>query len=119
MTKRFITLGCGRTIGLGKYVAAWKQCLALEPKTWIGAGVSGVGESAGEALAGLRKGLDDRINRNIPGYGKGRKWSYEWQGAVYRAAGDLNNPRLIVRWLPPDLMKVERFKARVEYGRAA
>lgn len=98
-----ITLGCGRTIGLGRYVAAWKACLDLPPRTYVGRGVDGWGQTAGEALADLRRGLDDRINRHLPWYGKGRKWSYEWQKDTMQAAWRINHPRLIIDWLPPHL----------------
>lgn len=114
---RYTTLGCGRKIELGKYVAAWKACREMTPETWIGPGVNGWGQNAGEALADLRCGLDDRINRHIPGYGIGRKWHHDWQRATIQAAHQINNPRLIVRWLPADMMKIPRFRARVEYGR--
>jgi hypothetical protein len=115
---RVIRLGCGRTIGLGAYVRAWKTCLVLGPNTPIGRGVDGWGQSAGEALRDLRKGLDDRINRHLPWYGKGRKWDHDWWCSMRRAANELNHPRLVIRWLPADLMKVPRFRERVEEGRA-
>ena len=118
-TKRYVTLGCGRQIGLGRYVAAWKQCLALPPKTSVGPGISGWGQNAGEALADLRAGLDDRINRHLPWHGKGRKWDSDWQRGMTQAAQQINAPRLIVRWLPPDLMKVPRLRERVLQGREA
>lgn len=119
MTKRYITLGDGRTIGLGKYVTAWKACLELPPNTPIGRGINGWGQTAGEALVDLRRGLEDRINRQIPGYGVGRKWSSDWYFATWNASRQVNNPRLVVRWLPADMMKVPRFRERVEMGRAA
>ncbi len=115
---RYVTLGDGRKIGLGKYVAAWKACKALRPGDWIGKGVDGWGQTAGEALASLRAGMTDRINKQIPGYGVGRKWSPEWYWPMARAAADLNG-RVMVRWLPADLMKIPKFKERVEYARAA
>lgn len=114
-----IILGNGRKIGLTRYVAAWRACKTLPPQTWIGPGVSGWGETAGEALQALRAGLDDRINRHIAGYGIGRKWTPDWQRAVLQAAHQINTPRLIIRWLPADLMKVATLKARVAEGRAA
>lgn len=116
-TTRYVTLGDGRKIGLGRYVAAWKACRELDPKTPIGKGVGGWGETAGEALEKLRAGMVDRINRHVPGYGKGRKWDPDWFYAMARAAADLNHPRLIIRWLPADLMAIPRFRERVEYGR--
>lgn len=116
--QRYITLGDGRKIGLGKYVAAWKACLELPANAPIGRGINGWGQTAGEALRDLRAGLDDRISRNIPEYGVGRKWSTDWQFATWNASRAINNPRLIVRWLPADMMKVARFAERVEYGRS-
>lgn len=100
---RYVTLGDGRAIGLGAYVAAWKHCLVLPPHTRIGRGVNGWGENAGEALANLRYGLHDRINRHIPGFGKGRKWHHDWQRQMMQAADHINQPRLRIYWLPNDL----------------
>ena len=118
-SKRYITLGDGRKIGLGAYVKAWKACLGLPGNAYIGRGVDGWGQTAGEALRDLRAGLQDRINRKIPGYGVGRKWSSDWYWPTWRAAQELNNPRLLIRYLPPELMKIPRFRDRVEYARAA
>lgn len=115
--KKAVVLGCGRRVTLESYVAAWKLCIKLPPKTWIGPGVDGWGQNAGEALADLRKGLEDRINRNLPWYGKGRKWSSDWFYPMWRASRDLNQPHLIVRWVPADLMKVPRFAERVREAR--
>lgn len=95
MSKRYIVLGDGRRIGLGRYVAAWKACLKLPPKTWIGLGISGTGERADEAIDELRRGLADRINRHIPGYGKGRKWAIDWYSAAWRIAWNLNGRRIV------------------------
>jgi len=117
--KRYVTLGCGRPIGLGKYVAAWKACLELPPETKIGRGVNGWGQTAGEALEDLRRGIDDRINRHLPWHGRGRKWSPDWFWPVWRASRDLANPRLRIHWLPSDLMKIPRLRQRVEDARAA
>lgn len=117
--QRYVTLGDGRKIGLGRYVAAWKRCRELPPATDIGKGISGWGETAGEALCKLRDGMHDRINRHIPGYGRGRKWHHDWQRAMHQAAWQVNSPRLIIRWLPPDLMRRENLAERVAYGRSA
>ncbi|MBR0998794.1 hypothetical protein ABIF65_003723 [Bradyrhizobium japonicum] len=116
--KRYVRLADGRAIGLGRYVAAWKACKALPDGTPIGRGVDGYGQTAAEALRDLRAGLADRINRHSPGYGRGRKWSADWQRHAMQAASAVNTPRLIVRWLPGDLMKIPRLRARVEAGRA-
>lgn len=90
MSQRYIMLGCGRRIGLARYVEAWKACLALDPKTWIGRGVDGLGQNAGEALRDLRRGLHDRINRHIPGFGQGRKWDSDYQRHIGHIANRLN-----------------------------
>ena len=125
MTARYVTLGNGRKISLGAYVRAWKTCRSLNPRTWIGPGVSGFGQTAGEALVELRRGLDDRINmRGIRDletlrpkevrnrrYSKMRKLSADWQRAMTQAASALNTPRLVIHWLPADLRK--RFAHRL------
>jgi len=111
MTTRYVTLGDGRTIGLGRYVAAWKACLDLPGNTRIGRGVNGWGQTASEALADLRAGMHDRINRHLPGYGRGRKWDDDWQLAMSHARHQLNTPRLAIHWLPADLR--ERFADRL------
>ena len=115
---RAVKLGDGRRISLAAYVAAWKRCLSLPADTPIGRGVSGLGETAGDALRELRYGLHDRINRHLPGFGNGRKWHPDWQRQMVQAAHHLNTPRLIIRWLPQDLMRLARFRERVEYGRS-
>jgi hypothetical protein len=101
VTQRYVTLGDGRTIGLGKYVEAWRQCRQLAPGTPIGKGVDGWGQTAAEALVDLRRGLEDRINKGDPAFGKGRKWGREYQVETMRAAYALNQPRLVIYWLPP------------------
>lgn len=115
MGKRYVVLGNGRMIGLGSYVTAWKKCLQMDPNAWIGAGVSGFGQTAGEALEDLRRGMHDRINRRIPGHGIGRKWCDNWQATMRRASRDLNEPKLIIDWLPPDLKS--RFSHRLRENR--
>jgi hypothetical protein len=117
MSARYVTLGDGRKIGLGRYVAAWKECLNLPPKTHIGRGIDGWGQTAAEALRALREGLVDRINRRDPAFGRGRKWHPDWQRAMSNAARDLNyrsagGGRLVIRYLPPEVR--ERFAHRIE-----
>ena len=100
--KRCIVLADGRRLGLGDYVRAWRRCLTLPPETYIGRGISGWGQTAAEAIYDCRRGMDDRINRRIPGYGIGRKWDPDWQAQTWRLARELNTPRLIVRWIPTE-----------------
>ncbi len=105
MTRRAVILGDGRRIGLGRYVAAWRAALAAPP----GARFAGspceprLTADRETVLREFRAGLADRINRHMPGYGRGRKWSADWQRAALQCARAANTPRLIVRWVPPDL----------------
>ena len=105
MIRCYVTLGDGRHIGLGRYVEAWRECLRLvragKGKTWIGSGPRGYGETAAEALYDLREGMDDRINRHDPAYGKGRKWAWDWQRDARDLAWKLNN-RICIHWMRPE-----------------
>lgn len=100
--QRAIVLGDDRRISLAAYVAAWKAALAADecqrfkgspsdPRGWRGS------YSRAELLSEFRSGMHDRINRQMPHYRKGRKWSYDWQAAALRLARDVNTPRLVVR----------------------
>lgn len=109
--QRAITLGDGKKVSLGKYVSAWKTILALPPETFIGRCPDGWDGRASDALRQLRAGMHDRINRHDPSFGKGRKWSNDWQRETLQAAARLNTPRLIIDWLPPHLK--ERFGHRL------
>jgi hypothetical protein len=102
---RYVTLGDGRRISLGHYVRAWRTTLAA-PATqrFAGSPCDPLTQcSRDDVLRDYRDGLHDRINRHIPGYGKGRKWSPDWQRAALQAGHAVNTPRLIVRWVPRDL----------------
>jgi len=110
MTARYVTLGDGRKIGLGAYVRAWKGCLRLDPKTPIGKGIYGLGQTAGEALLDLRDGMDDRINRHDPRFGRGRKWAWDWQRDARNLAWRLNN-RIVIDWMRPEFK--QRFAHRL------
>ncbi|RWQ35826.1 MAG: hypothetical protein EOS20_17280 [Mesorhizobium sp.] len=114
--KRAVTLGDGRKVSLAAYVAAWKKCLALHPSTPVGRCPDGWDGRASDALAQFRSGMHDRINRHLPHYGKGRKWSSDWQRETMQAAARLNCPRLAIDWLPIHLK--ERFSHRLR-SRAA
>lgn len=102
MTARAVTLGDGRRMPLGAYVSAWRAVLAApmdcrfkgspsDPRGWRGS------YSRAELLQEFRAGLHDRINRHLPGFGHGRKWSPDWQRSTLHFAGAVNTPRLIVR----------------------
>lgn len=103
MSPRYIILGDGKPVTLASYVEAWRYCRAADPATFLRRTPNGWPGYAGEALAQFRGGLHDRINRHLPGYGTGRKWSDDWQRETLQAASRLNTPRLIIDWLPPHL----------------
>lgn len=98
--KMFITLPNGRKVGLGVYAKAWRELLKANPKEQI-KGFGYFSETAESILYEMRGGLAERINAKIPGYGVGRKWANEWYTETWRAARALNEPRLVIDWLPP------------------
>jgi hypothetical protein len=97
-----VVLPNGRRCGLGTYVLAWRTMLKMNPQELV-KGWGHFSEPAGYVLRELRAGMHDRINRHIPGYGRGRKWNADWQRAAGHCANAVNTPRLIVRWVPRDL----------------
>ncbi len=98
---RTVRLGSGRVVSLGTYVAAWKRALSAPAHaTFRETPCSWAGGDRDQVLREFRAGLHDRINRHLPRYGKGRKWDPQWQIETYRAARDLNTPRLALHWLP-------------------
>ena len=112
MSARYVTLGDGRRIGLGAYVAAWARCKQLPGETRVMRCPDGLSGTVGDALRQLRAGMHDRINRHVPGYGVGRKWADGWFWEAKRFSDQINTPRLIVRWAPADFRK--RFAERLE-----
>lgn len=97
-----VTLPSGRPIPLRMYTRAWKSLKGL-PFDALISDWDLFPTKAFDILRELRGGMHDRINRHIPGYGLGRKWSDVWQTEALRTARDVNTPRLIVRWIPRDL----------------
>lgn len=103
--RHFVTLANGRRVTLGAYVAAWRTVRSADPAArYHGAPNSWFGEPepAETILRQFRAGMHDRINRHLPGFGRGRKWSDQWFFDALRAARDVNTPRLIVRWIPAE-----------------
>lgn len=110
MSKRYITLPNGRRCGLAVYLDAWRQLRAMDPNIEV-TGFDHFSQAARHILREIQYGIHDRINRHIPGFGQGRKWSYEWQVETLRAARALNTPRLAIHWLPSWLKP--RFSHRI------
>lgn len=97
-----IGLPDGRSVSVREYVRSWRVLRTLSPDRLVN-GFYWYPETASIILRALRVGMHDRINRHLPGYGIGRKWDPNWQAEMRRAANDLNCPRLVIHWLPPDL----------------
>jgi hypothetical protein len=96
-----IRLGDGHRVSLGTYLRAWKAALAAPHDAWFPrTPCSWAGGDRDQVLREFRAGIDDRINRHLPDYGRGRKWDPTWQLETLRAARALNHPRLVISWLP-------------------
>lgn len=87
-----------------------RELIAMDPKALV-KGFDHFAAPAGEILARMREGLMDRINRHDLSYRRGRKFDSDYQRSMIFAARLLNQPRLIIDWLPPDLK--ERFASRL------
>lgn len=99
MTARVVTLGSGRRVTLGAYVRAWRMVRASDPAAEFFGSPCGdlrAVETAGESLRQFRAGMVDRINRHLPGYGRGRKWSPDWQRGAYDMAWRMRS-RIVTR----------------------
>jgi hypothetical protein len=83
--KRLVTLPNGRACSLRSYCAGWRKLKTLSPDTQIGNWDDFPIEAAG-ILRDLHRGMHDRINRHIPGYGRGRKWDERYQADLRRDA---------------------------------
>jgi hypothetical protein len=92
-----------KTIPLGVYVAGVRAAIAHPGRTFRHGLTTWWPVTGADVRREFMDGVHDRINRHVPGYGKGRKWSAEWQAEARRAAHDVNTPRLAIRWLPRDL----------------
>lgn len=112
MTQRTIKTSSG-TVRLGEYVRVWKSLKNTSPGTMFKSSLCGWCSARRETiLAEFMDGLQDRINRHLVWYGKGRKWTYEWQLETQRAVRQLNTRRLAIRWLPAWLKT--RFAERIQ-----
>jgi hypothetical protein len=90
-----ITLPNGKQCTLPKYVQAWKT-LATVPEKELITGFFSFPHTAGAVRRELRRGLHDRINRHLAGYGQGRKWDPQYQTEAMRIALEVNTPRRAV-----------------------
>lgn len=104
---RAFTLPSGRRVSVLQYLIIWHTCRTCERRGVDPAVQAGQWDAfpttASRTLRDLRAGLHDRINRQLPHFGQGRKWSDDWQLNTSRAARELNTPRLRIHYLPPHL----------------
>lgn len=109
-----IYMGNGTTVSLASYIEGWKKALALDQAVMVKAGPGAWWpQSVAQVLEKLRRGMHERINRHVAGYGKGRKWSHEWQAGARQLTDLVNYPHMIVRpgSVPPEFR--DRLKDRI------
>lgn len=87
---RVITLPNGRQCRLGTYVKAWATLKSAALGEQV-AGFSFAPMSADAIVGEMRRGLDDRINRNDRSFGVGRKWEPDYQARLCRDSRRLND----------------------------
>jgi hypothetical protein len=75
----------GKHCSLATYRNAWNKLKTLKPDSEIN-GWEWYPVPARDILRQLRAGMHNRINRHIPGYSKGRKWSVDYQHTLRREA---------------------------------
>jgi hypothetical protein len=80
----------GKRVGLRAYRQAWQQLKALPADERV-SGFFDFAGPAGEVLAALRAGLQDRINKADPRFGQGRRWNSDWQIQISRDARRLRD----------------------------
>jgi len=78
MLKHVIVLPNGKECSVGVYARAWKALKALPPET-CSKGFGHHPERVDYILREMRYALHARINRHIPSFGVGRKWTYDYQ----------------------------------------
>lgn len=97
----------------GIYVRLWRAALAnpnkrFEHFDWTRGIVTGL-----ELSKDFSKALQNRINSRggLDYKHYWRKYDGDYQSSIRRAAGEINTPRLLISYLPPDLRK--RFAHRL------
>jgi hypothetical protein len=88
--RRVIVLPNGKRCSLPTYCQSWRTLKTLDPEASV-KGWEWYPCKARDVLHELREGLHDRINRHIPGFGRGRKWSTDYQTTLRREAQMVND----------------------------
>lgn len=99
-------------VTLGTYVEGWRKVLSAPAGAMFKQSLTGWWPASREEVLGqFSYGVHDRINRHLPWFRKGRNWDPDRQRELLQASRQLNQPRLIIDWLPKSL--VARFKHRL------
>ena len=85
MKKQLVLLPNGKPMRLGQYAQAWRTILRMNPNSIVHDFASEP-MFAGNVLRILRGALHERISNHDPRYGRGRKWSAEFQASLRRDA---------------------------------
>jgi hypothetical protein len=96
-----IVLPNGDDVRLRAYVGAWRALLDMPSEIRAGRtflGWSHFAEDGEVILREMRRGMDERINRHVPGYGVGKKWGSDYFHACLRDATRLNSRTVIHRF---------------------
>src|SRR4051794_18479032 len=81
------------SVTLAQYCDAWRRVIASPAGAIFKSSLMWVFNptSREEILREFREGVNDRINRHIPGYGRGRNWSEREQTGLMRDARRLQD----------------------------
>jgi hypothetical protein len=92
LSARVVVLGDRRTVTLGAYLRAWRAVNAApDAQVYRDSLTTWWPVTAVDIRAQYRAGLAERINRALPWYGRGRKWSDDWQRAADHDARAINS----------------------------
>lgn len=97
-----------RRVSIPAYIAAVRRAIAAPDATFRQGLESWWPVTGAEIRREYNRALNRRIMRHAPHYGRGRKWSDDWQRAARQTANRVNMPRLIVRDSevhPPELRR--------------
>lgn len=111
-----IKLPNGRSVGLGTYVAAWKQLRAL-PSDLLVPDFFEWPTPAGEILERIRHGVHDRVNRHLSWW-QNAKLGDDYQRGLVQDTAQLNQPRLRIHYLNTPCLRA-RFVDRLRHAEAA
>ena len=93
---RYVTLPNGKTCSIKTYRNAWETLKTLDPHMVID-DFGYEGKTAAYILHRLREGMQDRINRHIPGHKTGRKKDPCYQAWLHKVSWAMKN-RIVTRF---------------------